>query len=375
MDLVLQKFLLRRPNPMLHRRQQGTRRVLLDDSEGKQIYGEPRFQVRLIDCLANGGGTVFMYLCVNDNLIKRKKMGDFSISFSIEANCRGMMCRTVNGFLEHETVSKGKKFEAAWRRFGCQFLSESRSHLLMVLVQSGQDTEMGSVTCTKSVDNSSSSKTNSSHENNSIVKFFKPESGVPSTCKRDDDYESLGIFSGTDLDSEFSFDLSSRNGEILSLDDGCADGFDADLERALALSRGDVQIQESLEQHNTQSAGPIRQDPAVQPAASTFEREIERAILESSKMASVGLDQSSFDHDLEKAMQLSLRDDKPVSSPTVLVDLSWDDGPEQRKPSPKRRKTDPSITQSEDYSIVTGARSMDEKRKLAAEAALKRFQS
>mmetsp|Transcript_27020 Transcript_27020/g.53989 ORF Transcript_27020/g.53989 Transcript_27020/m.53989 type:complete len:460 (+) Transcript_27020:1810-3189(+) len=163
LNAVMQKYCLEASHfdASCARRQQGSRRIILEDTEGIQMYGEPMYRVFLIDCLANGGGTAFIYIFMNEVLQKKAyaERGAFKdISFTIEANCRGMVCRSKEGLLDHETVSYGKKFEAAWRKYRSDFYAERQSRLLMVLCQSGQDTQMGSVKCTKTNSNDEQKK-------------------------------------------------------------------------------------------------------------------------------------------------------------------------------------------------------------------------
>ena len=94
-------------------------RILLEETTKKNKHGEPTFRVYQIDYLGNGGGTVFIYLCINDEMLREKNLLDFDVSFSVEATCRGMSCRTRDGLVQHESIAKGEKFEAAWRRFTC----------------------------------------------------------------------------------------------------------------------------------------------------------------------------------------------------------------------------------------------------------------
>lgn len=125
-----------------HRGSQGQTTVLM---EAKSDYSF-LFKVVQVDCLSGGGGTVLLYLLVNDELyLNMSSRQSKSISFSIEINCRGMVCRTASGLQQHETISKGEKFKAAWRRFSLSFVSERRSRLLAAVVQGGQDYHLGSV--------------------------------------------------------------------------------------------------------------------------------------------------------------------------------------------------------------------------------------
>ena len=92
MDLVMQAFCLspcRRVNE--HREQ----KVLLQES-----------MFRLVETKCSG--TIFLYLVVNESEMKKQNLEISGISISVEANCRGMSCRTDQGLLQHETVAKGK---------------------------------------------------------------------------------------------------------------------------------------------------------------------------------------------------------------------------------------------------------------------------
>jgi Calpain family cysteine protease/Ubiquitin interaction motif len=133
-DRLFRDFLFQ-PKPPGHfeRTRQGQQEILLETTH---------YRIVQINCLGNSGGAFFVYLCAAPSA------GVSPISFRVEARCRGMSCRTVDGLLEHATIAKGKIFEASWRQYQASFANESKSRLLMVLYQSGQDTEMGSVTCT-----------------------------------------------------------------------------------------------------------------------------------------------------------------------------------------------------------------------------------
>lgn len=137
-DRVFCDFLFQ-PKPPGHfeTTRQGQQKILLETKSHRIVQ---------IDCLGNSGGAFFVYLCC------APLSGVVTpISFRVVSRCRGMSCRTVDGLLEHETIAKGKKFEASWRQYQVNFENESKSRLLMVLYQSGQDTEMGSVTCSQDV--------------------------------------------------------------------------------------------------------------------------------------------------------------------------------------------------------------------------------
>ena len=69
-----------------HRGVQGTKTMLIESKIGNTHL----FKVLRVDCLAGGGGTVLLYLIVNDECFLQSDNTD--ISLSIEVNCRGMIC-------------------------------------------------------------------------------------------------------------------------------------------------------------------------------------------------------------------------------------------------------------------------------------------
>ena len=100
-----------------------------------------------------------------------------------------MSCRTAAGIEKHEVVSKGKKFEAAWRRFSLEYTTESKSRLLCAIVQSGQNYQVGSIKC-KAL---------------SAKKLVSVDSSLQTTLQikhKYDSYEDYGIFASTDTPSE-----------------------------------------------------------------------------------------------------------------------------------------------------------------------------
>ena len=191
MNVVIQKFCFENHRGMSlnstgtskHMGTQGTRSILFEHRKNKTYI----YKIFRIDCLAGDGGTVLLYLVVNDKHLSTNKAEE-SISFSIEINCRGMVCRTANGPENHEVVSKGKKFEAAWRRFSLSFVGESKSRLLAVVVQGGQDYEMGSIKCMKASASSSSSVTGPMSK---FMNAITPSVGLLDKYRK---YEDFGVF-------------------------------------------------------------------------------------------------------------------------------------------------------------------------------------
>jgi Calpain family cysteine protease len=402
MDRVLASFVF----PSLPAKQQ-KRKIVLEDSNGVQMYGEPLYRVFQIDCLANQGGIVFVYLCVNDRLLELKGIREFSLDLAIEATCRGMMCRTDNGFLKHETLAKGKKFEAAWRKFNTKFYSEATTRLLMVLVQAGQDSEMGSCTCSKV------------QKTGGRVQATISSSGALSKRERANGYDELGIFHGLSNRSSncihtdgLHASMFGRNAASNSISVGILDVFDLDLERALALSRGDIEMKEALEL-SMRDKGPF--SPGVNHCdgdATNEDRELQLAI-ERSTAAISGLSSTKthievIDDDINEAIRRSLAETKassPKQAPrnardVEVIDLNSMENLDQ-KPSAKRQKvadesvieiiddeegggggeeeekakedsgTSSTTSNKSDTTILT----VVERRRLAAEAAEKRFQA
>lgn len=108
-----------------HRGAQCTNSILAESIR----HGKSLFKIYRSDFLADGGGTVLVYLVVNRDFLAQvdPSQQQRTTSFTIEVNCRGMICRTANGLENHVVISKGKKFEAAWRRFNLKFEGETQS--------------------------------------------------------------------------------------------------------------------------------------------------------------------------------------------------------------------------------------------------------
>lgn len=262
MNVVLQKFCFESQRGMSlnstgtsqHMGSQGTRSIILEHRENNTYI----YKIVRIDCLAGDGGTVLLYAVVNDEYLSLSK--EEPVSFSIEINCRGMVCRTANGPENHEVVSKGKKFEAAWRRFSLSFVAESKSRLLAVVVQGGQDYEMGSIKCMKS-------SVSSSSVTGPLSKFVNAPK--PSVCLLDNyrdnyrKYEDFGVFASvktppnnqeecvilSSLDEDTIIESTEQlemNAAILAsmtnnIDVAASESlsFDQDIEHAIALSLKD----------------------------------------------------------------------------------------------------------------------------------------
>ena len=242
---------------------QGTTSVLLECRVNKSYL----YRILRIDYL----GTVLLLIVVNDENLSTKSE---EISFSIEINCRGMVCRSADGLENHEVITKGKKFEAAWRRFSLSFVGENRSRLLAAVVQGGQDYQVGSIKCIKSY-----ARPAATGPMTKYINSMKPSDRVISMDKYQK-YEDFGVFASVDtpptilraecVDLSSTFPYPKKKGENLTIKTTELPGIDQDA---------------------------IDQDAAI--------------------MASItenicGVDATetlhSFDQDLEKAIALSLKD-------------------------------------------------------------------
>eukprot|EP00535_Pseudo-nitzschia_heimii_P000538 CAMPEP_0197174818 /NCGR_PEP_ID=MMETSP1423-20130617/1196_1 /TAXON_ID=476441 /ORGANISM="Pseudo-nitzschia heimii, Strain UNC1101" /LENGTH=1269 /DNA_ID=CAMNT_0042623807 /DNA_START=90 /DNA_END=3896 /DNA_ORIENTATION=- len=239
-DHVLGSYLMTRKGP----------RHLANTRQGQQIilWKDSRYKVVEVTCLGNEGGAVFVYLCALSDIGIPSSPIESPKTLCIEATCRGMSCRVAEGFLKHETTGTREKFVASWRKFTTSFEigseSKAQSRLLMILYQSGQDTEMGSINC-KTIGNvlgTEKTSGSSSIFGNTLDKYLKKKE----VSFADDDYKDHGIFNPI-LMNEDDFlhigPLSSAMNEKgfgvrFSMPTHEEDIYD-DLDKAIALSRQD----------------------------------------------------------------------------------------------------------------------------------------
>ena len=173
-------------------------------------------------------------------------------------------------------------------------------------------------------------------------------------------------------------------------------GFDLELEQALALSRGDLEMQQVLELSKSQSTAPLHNGMAMD------EDEELRLALERSKAESgdqhngdatstnwVKPGNHDGDDELQQALKRSLEDCKPAakaSNKGAVVDLlDGDDEDISSMPTAKKQKStsdeaieiidtdDEGDTKEGDKGTPDEPASSEDKRKLAAEAAERRF--
>lgn len=351
MDAVIEQYCLA---PKSHMTGQGIHKILLEE--------ESLFRIFQVDCRASGGGIVMLHLCVNEMELEKQDLKNDGISFSIQANCRGMSARTEEGLLQHETIAKGKKFEAAWRRYSSEFIGETKSRLLLVLYQSGQDTEFGGITCKRTA----KPRKLGYHSSKNLMDDFV---GIPPK----DEYNIRGIFNPPKNSRAYylSNSLEANDVPAMFLDD-----HDEQLERALAESRGDVMLQQTLEES-------LRVDDDLQKALILSKKTIYLPVddlnRDTQSQASWAQSGCCYDDDISTAIKLSLESHqmKQTSLPTqsndskpTMFDLTEEDVTAGTK------------TGSTAATVAAGTSTIDdkkpsslaEKRGLAAEAAMKRFE-
>jgi Calpain family cysteine protease len=385
-------------------------RVLAEDPNAA-MYGEPRYRVYQIDRLEKQGGVVFVYLCVNHRL--RKRQGDMgesvNLHISLDATCRGMMCRTEAGFVSHETVAKGKKFQANWRKFTCAFPHERQTRLLMVLVQTGQDSEMGTIKC--------HCNESASAEKGGKVQTLLTSSGDLLPVKEtlgSISYEKFGIFNGICTESEMlceSMFSSGNQGDDYGMH--VPGGFDLDLELALASSRGDIELQEALAQSKLEArhdGGLVNQseesvcmseEQAVHLALERSKAELPGASTVAGTCLTLRDHQTCEDRELQEAIRRSLLTKplarKEAGGEVVAIDVDSPQDASHAQPIKKMKIKDSKVIILDDEEgdecevvVVEGKGGVDQatgslddttttilvdKRRLAAEAAERRFRS
>ena len=293
MNIVTQQFCFGRKVVSLgvagtsrHRGVHGQKNIIFE----RKLGGSYLFRIVRVDCLAGDGGTVLLYLDVNDanvSLMNQSQVED-AMSFSLELNCRGMSCRTANGIEKHEVISKGKKFEAAWRRFTIDFTLEIKSRLLCVLVQSGQDYQVGSIKC-------------KSHCSKKMVSVETSQKKLQSRHAYDN-YDEYGIFASTKTPLRF---LSNDNHTYRPVHSE----FNTDSQLALALQKSREDFERGMSRKDD---NPIISlcDSFGADEASIDDRQLESIIIESIKENSAMTSTTSTDNeddDLKKAIELSLK--------------------------------------------------------------------
>lgn len=267
-----------------HRGWHGSKTVLLE----RTIDADFLFRVIRVDCLAGDGGTVLFYMVVNDTCFSElsPSQQQQAISFSLEVNCRGMTFRTANGIEKHDVISKGKQFEAAWRRFSQKFTSESKSRLLAALVQSGQDYQVGSIKCN--------------------VLPPKKTSNLETSIQREmkhnfENYEEYGIFAAVETPPNQLSINKGQHGSIDALID-----FHPIVDSDLSLA-----LQKSREEYRAKIAKKVDDVTMSTCQSPEIELSVTDSILESAIIASIKSaptqSSSTEDDDIKKAIELSLK--------------------------------------------------------------------
>lgn len=331
MDIALQKFCIEAP---LSTNKQPIRKVLLVDSLYRLVQ---------VDCRGNGGGIIFLYLCVNEEKLgqARQDHEDFELSFSVEATCRGMSCRTEAGLLEHEIISKGKKFEASWRRYSTDFLSEHKSRLLLVLYQSGQDTEFGGIHCKFLATPKKIGGMVVSQQQTSLKAFLHVNSKFDSDSEA---YTQRGVFNAISGNIAFERTKTFHGGHedaVIVNDRKCVprvdDHSEFELEHALAVSLSETQYQQNvaLENHDIElqrilelsKTECLNNKCCVSVDEEGYDKSDEN-VTKSSEITGTKYD--SYETDLARAIQLSLMQGTQSTEDATIIDLT-DESPNIRK--------------------------------------------
>ena len=385
MDILLQRYLLG-AKPFTH---------FLETRQGQQkvLFEKQGFRVVQINCLGNEGGTVFVYLCADDSA--RRNSSHDSISLVVTATCRGMSCRVDGNLLEHETIAKGKKFEASWRRFTADLVDMNQSRLLMVLYQSGQDTEMGIVTCQEAhrlgIDSSSNTdkKCPAPKMKSATLDQFWQKSSVDQSSPADKnvEYVDSGIFCHTSMDPHL-FQSCGQNSGTALVGYG-VDGDEPDeILRVLETSREQNELEKAIEASLESARGDEGDSGSMRfgsnSVAAAYDPELQealkRSLLDSKKTCEnkkdvIVLDDNddgpkgTFDRrDYRKAAPGSSRNKFPSSTggPDIL-DLTSDNEDEKEGDGPR---SDPASVGTESQPV-----DRETKRRQLAEAAQKRFET
>lgn len=322
----------------------------LNSAQGRQtvILKGPAFRIIQVDCLRGGGGVVFLYLCVDEHIL-----GGDTLSISMEVRCRGMSCRTASGLLQHETIAKGKQFEAAWRLFKTDFVGETKSRLLAAVFQSGQDCQFGSIVC-------KGSKSDTPPPKNS----GRLESFIVGESLDVDNYSKFGIFNSVKGNDAFNasgrFSANATTGESQNPIDPS-------------------QIEDLYLQHALEASRQEASTSAVDDTSVDFDFALAVA---ASKAETVELMSKNYhgDDQLKRAIELSLRQSQPTPTLTGAPSIEVVDLTDQAKV--QLSNTAASITEVEDRKPAAveapterqaAKATIEAKRRLAAEAALRRY--
>jgi hypothetical protein len=256
--------------------------------------------------------------------------------------------------LQHETIVKGKNFEAAWRKYQSEFWGEDQSRLLAVLFQSGQDFEFGSVAFKVITDRAPKMKTRG------ILDDFMSDSALEL-----EGYTNHGIFNG--LKGNFAYRAStnfalhgvSTDYQPISID---ADQLeDLYIQQVLELSKKDT------------TAGNARE-------ATLLDSSVSRALLASKAMnntSKVGKDEALPNHteddQLKLAIELSLQESRPVAVPAMSCGVEVLDLTRVSSTTTVSRISQIAMGDDAKPAAREMTDSIEEKRRLAAEAAARRL--
>lgn len=345
LDKSIQKFCLSPSRSFPSK--QGRQTVLLQG---------PSFRVVQVDCLRNGGGIVFVYLCVNENVLGEGG----SLSFSMEARSRGMSCRTAEGLIQFETIAKGKMFESAWRKFDSDFHNETQSRLLAVLFQSGQDYEFGSISFKAITASAPKAKTIR------ILEEFMSEESLEL-----ESYANRGIFNGCKGSFAFQASMGFAQKGACTTDQPISPP---------ATQNEDWQVQQVLELSKQESIAGYAPD-AILEAGLALAFAASKTGMNTTHGGIPGFQTQTEDDQLRRAIELSLQDSTPAVAATVATvsTPAMSQGREVLDLTSARStivsiNSDLIVSVDDDGTPASfKADSIEEKRRLAAEAAMRRF--
>ena len=247
-----------------------------------------------------------------------------------------------------------------------------------MVFQSGQDAEYGSTKCRL--------RDHFVRKTSSTIASYFPSDRAKVKCQ--DRYEQLGIFHPVQIDCPVGTSVA---------DD------DEDIERAMAMSRGEAELEEAIERskreshkhHNVDLTGDddlqraiessmsdnnsIKKHQPWQPSDGDLEQAIKNSLKDANSTSRTGTFPQSQVVDLASESDDEVQiifDSKPPAKKSEVVEL-LDDLPRREKEDglSRMKRKDPPEKNSEFESKRQATPSLEEKRRLAAEAAARRFAS
>ena len=254
-----------------------------------------------------------------------------------------------------------------------------------MVFQSGQDAEYGSTKCRL--------RDHFVRKTSSTIASYFPADRAKVKCQ--DRYEQLGIFHPVQIDYPLN-----KTTEVVPLDTSVVD---EDIERAMAMSRGEAELEEAIERskreshkhHNVDLTGDddlqraiessmsdnnsIKKHQPWQPSDGDLEQAIKNSLKDANSTSRTGTFPQSQVVDLASESDDEVQiifDSKPPAKKSEVVEL-LDDLPRREKEDGLSRikRKDPPEKSSDSEIKRQATPSLEEKRCLAAEAAARRFAS